>query len=172
LARRKEWTDQDTQRQSRSAERRQPFRGLRIAKTAVGKGLFASRAYVDGEVIGEITGETISDPDYTSRYAFDLENGSQLEPEAPFRYVNHSCDPNCSFEVLEVKQGASNETRRQLMLFAIDAIRSGDELTIDYNWPAGFAIPCKCGSDYCRGWIVGSKYLRSADEPVLTTSRA
>ena len=171
MAKRSKWNEEESPA-SRGLDRRQPFPGLRIARTSVGKGLFAARTYVDGEVIGEITGETISDPEYTSRYAFDLEDGNQLEPAAPFRFVNHSCDPNCSFEVLEIKHGDAKEPKRQLMLFAIDAIHSGEELTIDYNWPAQYAIPCKCGSVHCRGWIVGSRYLNETEEPPPTISKA
>lgn len=124
----------------------------------MGKGVFATRSFDIGEVVGEITGEAIEDPEYSSRYAFDLEDGRQLEPAAPFRFVNHSCDPNCSFEVINVTD-ARRVTRRQLMLFAIYDIDSGDQLTIDYNWPVGFAIPCKCRSEYCRGWVVGEQHM-------------
>ena len=167
----KKWSAQEEKRPR--TEKRALFPGLRIARTSVGKGVFAARSFVDGEVVGEITGETIEDPDYTSRYAFDLENGSQLEPAAPFRFVNHSCDPNCSFQVLEIKHGTA-PIRRQLMLFTIDDIRSGEELTIDYNWPASYAIPCKCGSSYCRGWIVGRNYMEEhrLDEPAEAITKA
>jgi SET domain-containing protein len=48
---------------------------------------------------------------------------------------------------------------RRLLLFAICDIAIGQELTIDYNWPAVFAIPCACGSPACRGWIVTPKDL-------------
>lgn len=155
-------------------DKRAPFPGLRIARTSVGKGVFAARAFVDGEVVGEITGETIVDPDYTSRYAFDLENGYQLEPEAPFRFVNHSCNPNCSFQVLEVKHDDSSQIKRQLLLFTIDEIPNGEELTIDYNWPASYAIPCRCGSEYCRGMIIGQHYLNTetpVDHPPMALAQ-
>jgi len=32
------------------------------------------------------------------RYCMDIGNGRVLEPHAPFRYVNHSCEPNCEFD--------------------------------------------------------------------------
>jgi uncharacterized protein len=142
-------------RQLRTAQN--PFR---IARTSMGKGVFATRSFEIGEVVGEITGEAIDDPEYSSRYAFDLEDGRQLEPAPPFRFVNHSCDPNCSFEVIDVTD-VRRVTRRQLMLFAIYDIDTGDQLTIDYNWPASFAIPCKCRSEYCRGWVVGEEHMPS-----------
>ena len=130
----------------------------------MGRGVFAARSFTTGDIVGEITGQTIDDPEYTSRYAFDLEDGRQLEPAAPFRFVNHSCDPNCSFEVIDVTDAQHRSQRRQIMLFAIYDIDFGDELTIDYNWPVSYAIPCKCRSEYCRGWIVGEQHLPNETE--------
>jgi SET domain-containing protein len=36
----------------------------------------------------------------------------------------------------------------------IRPINAGEELLIDYCWPADAAIPCRCGALGCRGWIV------------------
>jgi hypothetical protein len=38
-------------------------------------------------------------------------------------------------------------------------ILPGEELTIDYSWPASRAMPCACGSTKCRGWIVDPEEL-------------
>jgi uncharacterized protein len=149
-------------------------RGLRIGRTNVGKGVFATRKIVDGTCIGEIEGQIIHDASYESRYSFDLDNGNQLEPAPPFRYVNHSCEPNCAFELISVSPeldscslpGKHNETvklHRKLLLFAICDIDIGDELSIDYNWPATFAIRCQCKAPSCRGWIVNPKHLVPLD---------
>ncbi|MEZ6134087.1 MAG: SET domain-containing protein [Pirellulaceae bacterium] len=151
MARTKAWDD----RPPKGKRSRMSSGSFRVSRTAVGKGVFTTRSYLVGEVVGEITGTTIDDPAYSSRYSFDLEDGTQLEPETPFRFVNHSCDPNCCFEVIDVNDAQRRTQRRQLMLFAIYPICAGDELTIDYNWPASFAIPCKCRSEYCRGQIMG-----------------
>lgn len=136
-------------------------RGLRIGRSPVGKAVFATRRIFDGTCIGEIEGEVISDDEYRSRYAFDLENGAQLEPAPPFRFVNHSCEPNCAFDLIGVDHvdQPNSTTVRKLLIFAINDIESGDELTIDYNWPASFAIRCNCKTPSCRGWIVGKKSL-------------
>ncbi len=156
-------------------------RGLRIGRTAVGKGLFATKRIVDGACIGEIQGLIISDDQYVSRYAFDLDDGRQLEPSPPFRFVNHCCAPNCAFQNFSfpnsqstVNSPASALTNtaaappkpsalatplRKLLLFSICDIAIGQELTIDYNWPAIFAIPCACRSELCRGWIVAPSDL-------------
>jgi len=139
--------------------------GLRIGRTPVGKGLFATKRIVDGACIGEIHGLVIDDDEYVSRYAFDLDDGRQLEPEAPFRYVNHSCEPNCAFQNFSFAPLPASPNRpeaaprRKLLLFSICDIAVGQELTIDYNWPAIFAIPCDCRSAGCRGWIVTPKDL-------------
>lgn len=149
-------------------------RGLRIGRTAVGKGLFATKRIVDGSCIGEIQGLVIADDEYVSRYAFDLDDGRQLEPCAPFRFVNHCCAPNCAFQNFsfpsaipraaaatnpQSSAAAQPTPLRKLLLFSICDIDIGQELTIDYNWPAIFAIPCACRSPQCRGWIVDPKDL-------------
>ena len=35
----------------------------------------------------------------------------------------------------------------------------GEELTIDYSWPADRAMKCLCGAKTCRGWIVDPEEL-------------
>ncbi len=172
----------ERRQQEHGESRKLARRGLRIGRTSVGKGVFATRKISDGTCIGEIEGEVILDDSYESRYSFDLDDGAQLEPAAPFRFVNHSCEPNCAFELISVSsETPDSETpnrqeppnlkeneprrsheaspRRKLLLFAICDIEIGDELSIDYNWPATFAIPCQCKSPTCRGWIVNPKHL-------------
>ncbi len=146
-------------------------RGLRVGRSPVGKAVFATRKILDGTCIGEIEGEVIFDDTYASRYAFDLENGAQLEPAAPFRFVNHSCEPNCAFDLIGINQADGQDVQhlkhdatatppgRKLLIFAINDIECGEELTIDYNWPASFAIRCHCKAASCRGWIVSRKGL-------------
>lgn len=48
-------------------------------------------------------------------------------------------------------------------LIALRDIWPGEELTIDYNWPAISAVPCHCGAASCRGWIVSFDELDSLD---------
>ncbi len=38
-------------------------------------------------------------------------------------------------------------------------ILPGEELTIDYSWPADRAMKCLCGAKACRGWIVDPEEL-------------
>ena len=127
---------------------------VRIGQTHVGKGVFAQRIFQTNWVIGEIQGELIHDPKYTSEYCFDLEDGCMLEPQPPLRYVNHSCEPNCEFNWFDVTDTGELESRRRVFLIALREIKPGEELTIDYNWPIESAIPCRCRAPSCRGWIV------------------
>jgi uncharacterized protein len=128
-------------------------REVRVARTRMGKGVFATRHYDYDSLIGEIQGEVIRDTNYSSEYCFNLGNDSCLEPTAPFRFVNHSCDPNCEFTWIDVV-GRDNTTCRRLFLFALFDIKPGEELTIDYSWSAEAAIRCRCQAECCRGWIV------------------
>ena len=122
---------------------------VRVSDTLVGKGVFAERAYPETAIIGEIKGDIVPGSEQGSEYTFDFEDGMQLEPYSPFRFVNHSCEPNCEFEILD-----EGSDRRALFLIAIRDIRQGEEFSISYNWPASCAIECHCGSDNCVGWIV------------------
>jgi hypothetical protein len=47
-------------------------------------------------------------------------------------------------------------------------IATGEELTIDYCWPASSAIPCACPTSKCRGWIVNHEEL---ERPLATRDR-
>jgi hypothetical protein len=91
----------------------------------------------------------------------DLGGNRSLEPIAPFRYVNHSCDPNA--ELVGVEHFRHGPTG-QLMLEACRDIATGEEIAIDYAWRAEDAIPCHCSSQNCRGWIVALEELRNIDE--------
>ena len=68
--------------------------------------MFSQRYFAPYEVIGEVTGEVIDDFDYCSRYCMDLGDSRCLEPDAPFRYMNHSCWPNCSIRWYDIRAAA------------------------------------------------------------------
>lgn len=143
---------------------------IRVEETNTGKGIFATRPYPATAVIGEITGTLIRDPSYGSEYSFDLENGTQIEPFEPFRYVNHSCDANCEFDWMDDESAEGSDTEpktRRAFLSALRDIQADEQLTIEYNWPANCAIPCDCRSPLCRGWVVADYELGK-----LITSRS
>lgn len=124
---------------------------VRIQQTPVGKGVFAERGYPSNALIGEIKGDLVSGSEIQNGYAFEIDEHTQLNPHAPFRYLNHHCTPNCEFDWDdEVADGEA----APIYLFALRDIALGEELTIDYNWPSSAAIPCRCDAASCRGWIV------------------
>eukprot|EP00455_Lapot_gusevi_P031565 TRINITY_DN3427_c0_g1_i3.p1 TRINITY_DN3427_c0_g1~~TRINITY_DN3427_c0_g1_i3.p1 ORF type:complete len:516 (+),score=123.55 TRINITY_DN3427_c0_g1_i3:86-1633(+) len=70
------------------------------------------------------------------------------EDPAKWKPINHSCNPNCWMQGLEVR------ARR--------AIASGEELTLDYSTflPWHPVFDCWCGADTCRGCIRPHDYLK------------
>jgi hypothetical protein len=130
---------------------------IRVGPARHGLGVFARRAIVEDEIIGEVTGAIIHKVGYGSEYCIDLDPGRVLEPDSPFRYVNHSCDPNC--EIFSWDQTEGDITPDHVFLVALRVIQPGEELSIDYAWEAAAAIPCGCGSANCRGWIVDEAEL-------------
>ena len=143
----------------RGKARRRKAAALRVANTPCGLGVFAGRDFLPGEVVGEIEGRVITDPDFGSRYCYDMGDERCIEPVAPFRFLNHSCEPNCQFRPLDVRTEAELAPRRRVFVLAHDDILAGDELTIDYGWPAHMAIPCLCKTENCRGWVVARREL-------------
>jgi hypothetical protein len=125
---------------------------LRTGETHVGLGVFARRRIASGVVLAEVHGTILDDHPEDSSYVMELPGGRLLDPAPPLRFVNHSCDPNCELFYWEVEPGELEEER--LWLQTIRPIHPGEELLIDYSWPADAAIPCRCGALACRGWIV------------------
>ena len=62
--------------------------------------------------------------------------------DCPWRYINHSCEPNC---------GLKGRT-----VVALRRIRKGEEITIDYSTTEEdpyWRMSCSCGSLRCRKQI-------------------
>ena len=58
------------------------------------------------------------------------------------RFINHSCTPNCWFEVVDTT----------IWIRASRPIRRGEEITYDYSIIGERTIPCRCRPD-CRNMI-------------------
>ena len=130
----------------------------------MGKGVFAVREYPATAMIGEITGELVFHSGGGDEYTFDFDDELQLEPDAPFRFINHSCNPNCEFELCEQPETDEQPAKTGLFLFALRDIQPDEPLSIDYNWPASCAIPCLCQETDCRGWVVAIEELPQLKE--------
>ena len=128
---------------------------VKVKMTKVGRGVFARRPIVADAVIGEIDGQ-IMNTDFESDYCMDLGGKAVLEPFPPFRFLNHSCEPNCELVLWKRRKGGGKKIPR-LWLVATREIARGEELTIDYSWPEDVAVVCQCGSERCRGWVAEGK---------------
>lgn len=119
-----------------------------------GKGLFAAIAFKADQPVGRIRGE-VKPPGYTSEYCMGFRDGA-IEPEPPYCYINHSCDPNCELIEWEIPS-EEGKPFYELWLHTLRAVAPGEELTIDYA--ANGAVKtensavCLCGSPRCRGFI-------------------
>ena len=128
---------------------------LRIRKTPAGKGVFALRKFRKNQRIGTMTGTVISDDNYDPDYVVDLGKRGVLEPAAPFRFLNHCCDPNSAL----IEYDTDADEPPTMSVEALRTIQPGEQVTIDYGWPADAAIRCLCGAEACRGWVVSAEEL-------------
>lgn len=142
---------------------------VRVGQTHVGRGVFARRRIDRDTVIGEILGDHLDDHPEDSSYVMELPSFKLLEPAPPLRFMNHSCDPNCEIFYWEAESGEVQEDR--LWLQTIRSIEPGEELLIDYAWPADAAIPCQCGATNCRGWICDPAELHQVQGKASETAQ-
>lgn len=138
---------------------------LRVGVSRHGLGVFAVRSFKRGDQIGPIEGTIVEDGQYGSDYCMELGTDGAIEPDAPFRFLNHCCCPNCALVEFEFESEDGTTVEPELWVEAETRIEAGEELTIDYAWPAKSAIPCSCGSKECRGWIVAEKELAQVARP-------
>ena len=136
-----------------------------LGPSQLGLGVFAKRSFRPGEIISEISGKLVRHLDPSNDTYLDLGRGLTLEPDPPFNHLNHSCEPNCR---LDPRRRRSKATRRfvpAMFLKALRGIYAGEELRNHYAWPAEVAIPCRCGSRKCLGWVVAKRELKSLLKP-------
>lgn len=149
----------------RKVNRKRPAnRILEVRKSGVhGRGVFALAPIRRGTRIIEYTGRRIpwsqvsEDLDDERTYYFGLDNGKEvIDPTVggnDARWINHSCDPNCE---------AIENSRDQVIIYALRNIQPGEELFYDYRLEVD--VPrteeveeenrCACGSSKCRGTML------------------
>jgi hypothetical protein len=112
-----------------------------------GRGVFASRYFVEGEVTCEWIGTyTLGDVPEDDYCLADRDNGGYYTANRDVpgaQLANHSCDPNCV--MMPSKSGQ--------VLVASRTIREGEEITWYYGWMRLQPTECRCGSRYCVGQI-------------------
>lgn len=121
-----------------------------VRRTERGRGVFAGRDFAKGELILETMGKFVN---HQTEHSLQIDWDLHVEPDAPVRLMNHSCDPSVG-----VKTNAFGFPD----FFAFRDIRKGDEITFDYamteythyprdNQALEFSLSCRCGSENCRG---------------------
>lgn len=120
---------------------------VEVRKCEFGYGVFATEVLEPDHWIGPVEGVVTTDLSMDMWHCFDYEDGERcFVPLGYFRYINHSCDPNCDHDY----DGEGDE--KELWIYIEKRIEVGEQLTIDYGeeW---WAVKCDCGSEQCRGWI-------------------
>jgi uncharacterized protein len=136
------------------------YPAVELRDTHVGLGVFTRQAFRRSEIIGDVCGQIVNSATYDSSFCMEFGPDRALEPIGVFRYLNHSCDPNCElFYYKPNRDGKDREPPDRLWLNSLRPIAIGEELTIDYAWPAERAIRCLCGAANCRGWTVALEDL-------------
>lgn len=102
---------------------------LRVGRSPTGLGLFAKERIPKGACIVEYTGRRVSkqeEYESNSRYLFEINKTKTIDGRSKSnraRYINHSCRPNCEIEI----------RLERVYVFSKRAIKSGEELTYDYD---------------------------------------
>ncbi|MDR2643758.1 MAG: SET domain-containing protein-lysine N-methyltransferase [Planctomycetaceae bacterium] len=106
--------------------------------------------------------------------AKEIESESESDIEAEDNNYNAnvansaiSVTKNCSKNLVdkadeddaEIEPEFEDDVDSEIWVEALRDILPGEQLTIDYAWPAERAIKCQCGCKNCRGWIVTANEL-------------
>lgn len=138
-----------------------------------GRGVIAARDIATGERICEYKGERIGWPEALRRHPhdpaqpfhtfyFSIDDDTVVDANVDgnmARWINHSCEPNCEAETVEVK----GETR--IFISALRDIETGEELhynyglTLDERYTPKLKkqFECRCGSSKCTGTMLSPK---------------
>jgi len=112
------------------------------------EGLFTLVNAEADQIVCEIPGRVIVDPDYVSATCYQYgDRCAVIEPFPPLDKLNHCCHPNCFVDTATV------DGFEVLCLYALTDLKPGQELTIDYDWRCDPEMKCLCGHAKCRGVI-------------------
>src|SRR5689334_14663048 len=117
------------------------------------RGVYALERIPANRKVIEYTGERISRRETKRRgtgrvtYLFTLDDYWTIDGAvggSGAEIINHSCDPNLTSRIVN----------GHILYISRRAIRSGEELTVDYRFSDKIArVRCVCGSVNCRGII-------------------
>ena len=136
----------------RKSVKKYPHLEVRISKIHH-RGVFAARDIKKDEYVIEYTGKklTAAQADRSqSDYLFTLNKTTFIDGKNTARYINHSCEPNCT---VEIKRG-------QIWIKASRDIKKGEELVYSYSYSLDESqdYPCACSAKRCAGYILDEYY--------------
>jgi len=130
----------------RTKKRPTPLKGFEIRKNKKGKAVYATRSYKKGEFVYRLGGKATR-PHSLGYHLADFKSASNnplqvgpttyIQLSIPSLYFNHSCGPNLGI-------------RNRSDLYALHAIKKGEELSYDYATTIDESFECLCGSRKCR----------------------
>ena len=141
-----------------------------------GIGGFALRRIRAGTRVIQYLGERIGKQESLRRcesnnsFIFSLNEHEDLDGSVswnPGRFINHSCEPNCDAELVEL----------EIWLVANRDIEAGEEITFNYGYDLidYREHRCACGSPKCVGYIVAPEFFehlrRRRGEPFKPNER-
>lgn len=132
-------------------------RTKRVKRGRIGVGLITLEHCTKGDFIIEYFGKQVlanATRDDRGRHSYYMRVGKitidgNIQNNMA-KYINHSCDANCALEIKD------DDGTPHACIIALKRIRSGSELTINYNWERKHDEPstvCLCGSLNCNGII-------------------
>ncbi len=128
----------------------------KLSKNDYGKCLVASEDLGRGEAVARFEGRIVSNyaevPPEEICYALVIGIDHYMIVGSSARYINHSCDPNCTID-------------EDYYVVTTKPVKKGDEFTFRYNdldpiyegmecfWDPRWTFTCRCGSANCIGKI-------------------
>lgn len=129
---------------------------LYIGKSGIqGKGVFTSRDIKKGGIVEIVKGDIIKfkiNNEKDSKVGpnrIGIERDLWIDPFEPFRYLNHSCNPNTGI-------------KGRFVLVALRDIKKDEEVVFDYSIQDEdkfWQMKCSCGAINCRKTIRSIQFL-------------
>lgn len=140
---------------SRTSETATNMKKIKFSASSIhGQGIFADESIHKGDKIQYINGRKVRRVTRSKKDSEEIDHwigtgrSTWINTDGtPFRYINHSCDPNAA--IMGTKT-----------LVALKDIQPDEEITIDYSMTDAdphWSINCTCGTRNCRN-VIGAVY--------------
>lgn len=119
--------------------------GVRVRVGPLGRTVQITRHYEAGARIACMSGRASM---RATRFTIQTSRVRHFVPQAPWRYLNHSCDPTADVRL----------ERGRPVLVARRRLAPGDALTYDYattEFKLAVRSACRCRTVTCRGRLAG-----------------